>query len=316
MPTSVHLDTDLAGDIDDLCALALLLRWPAADLRAITTVADGGGQRAGYARYVLRLAGRDDVPVAAGADAALPYYREYPGLPNHSAYWPEPVPPAPGPIEAALDLLDASIEAGALILTIGALTNLRLLNERQPGRLRQAQIVSMGGYVFPVREGYPAWGNRMDYNFQSDVSSAQVVLGQATPLLVPLSVTVETYLRRSHLPRLRAAGGLGMLMARQSEAFAAEYNNGGVYGAACAGLPDDLINWQHDSLAAAVALGYRDGVEVRTLPLAVSVEDGWLVERLDPQGKDYPVVVGVDGGRFSEWWMDVVCGPPHLAADP
>ena len=56
MPIPVHLDTDLAGDIDDLCALALLLRWPQADLRAVTTVADGGGQRAGYARYVLRLA--------------------------------------------------------------------------------------------------------------------------------------------------------------------------------------------------------------------------------------------------------------------
>jgi hypothetical protein len=24
----VHLDTDIGGDIDDLCALAMLLRWP------------------------------------------------------------------------------------------------------------------------------------------------------------------------------------------------------------------------------------------------------------------------------------------------
>lgn len=26
--TLIHLDTDLGGDIDDLCALAMLLRWP------------------------------------------------------------------------------------------------------------------------------------------------------------------------------------------------------------------------------------------------------------------------------------------------
>ena len=24
----IHLDTDLGGDIDDLCALAMLLKWP------------------------------------------------------------------------------------------------------------------------------------------------------------------------------------------------------------------------------------------------------------------------------------------------
>ena len=27
MTHKVHLDTDLGGDIDDLCALAMLLRW-------------------------------------------------------------------------------------------------------------------------------------------------------------------------------------------------------------------------------------------------------------------------------------------------
>lgn len=308
MPILVHLDTDLAGDIDDLCALALLLRWPQADLRAVTTVADGGGQRAGYAHYVLRLAGREDIPVAAGADAALPTYREYPGLPDHDAYWPEPVPPAPGPMEAALDLLAASIDAGAVIVTIGALTNLRLLEERQPGSLERARIVSMGGYVFRPRAGYPAWAHTMDYNFQSDVTSAQFVLAAASPTLVPLSMTVETYLRRAHLPRLREAGSLGALIARQAEAYAAEYSNESAYVATCAGLPDDLINWQHDSLAAAVALGYRDGVQVRTFPLSNAMEDGWLVQRIDPRGRRYPVVVAVEGDRFSEWWLETVIG--------
>jgi inosine-uridine nucleoside N-ribohydrolase len=38
--TSLHLDTDLGGDIDDLCALAMVLNWPEAELTAVTTVAD------------------------------------------------------------------------------------------------------------------------------------------------------------------------------------------------------------------------------------------------------------------------------------
>ena len=63
----VHLDTDFAGDTDDACALAYLLARDDVDLVGVTTVADADGRRAAYARYFLELAGRPDVPVAAGA---------------------------------------------------------------------------------------------------------------------------------------------------------------------------------------------------------------------------------------------------------
>ncbi|MDQ6662114.1 MAG: hypothetical protein M3Z24_14260 [Chloroflexota bacterium] len=29
--TKIHLDTDIGGDMDDLCALAMLLKWPDLD---------------------------------------------------------------------------------------------------------------------------------------------------------------------------------------------------------------------------------------------------------------------------------------------
>jgi hypothetical protein len=46
----VHLDTDLGGDMDDLCALATLLRWRGdVQLAGVTTVAEAKGRRAGYA---------------------------------------------------------------------------------------------------------------------------------------------------------------------------------------------------------------------------------------------------------------------------
>ena len=51
----IHLDTDLGGDIDDICALAMLLRWPDAYFSGITTVAEEDGRRAGYVRYVLEV---------------------------------------------------------------------------------------------------------------------------------------------------------------------------------------------------------------------------------------------------------------------
>jgi inosine-uridine nucleoside N-ribohydrolase len=28
----LHLDTDIGGDMDDLCALAMLLRWPGLEI--------------------------------------------------------------------------------------------------------------------------------------------------------------------------------------------------------------------------------------------------------------------------------------------
>jgi purine nucleosidase len=53
----LHLDTDLGGEIDDLCALAMLLGWPGVGLLAVTTVADDRGRRAGGARYAFDTAG-------------------------------------------------------------------------------------------------------------------------------------------------------------------------------------------------------------------------------------------------------------------
>lgn len=42
------------------------------------------------------------------------------------------------------------------------------------------------------------------------------------PVLTPLSVTVETALRRAYPPTLRQAGPLAQLIAHQAEAFAEE----------------------------------------------------------------------------------------------
>lgn len=302
----LHLDTDIAGDIDDLCALAMLLKWPGVELAGLTTNSDDGGRRAGYARYALRLAGRDDVRVAAGADVSLGCYRVHPGLPEEAQYWPEPVPPAPGVLEDALDLLQESIEQGAQIVAVGAYTNLALLERRNPGLLARADLTLMGGYVFPPRAGCPDWNHEMDWNVQVDAGSALTVFECGDGLLTPLAMTVETYLRRAHLPALRQAGPLARLIARQAEAFAQEYGNEEWIAKTCPALPPDTINFLHDPLACAIALGWAEGVEVQTLPLRSTIEDSWMRQRVQPGGKPTRVVTRVDGARFSQFWLDLV----------
>ena len=307
--TKLHLDTDLGGDIDDLCALAMLLRWPGVELTGITTVGDHEGRRAGYVRYVTSLAGRGDIPIAAGADTAQGYFR-YPelGLPDEAQYWPEPISPFPGDLADALALLKKSIEEDAIIIGIGPYTNLRLLDERYPGILGKANIILMGGYVHPVRAGFPQWGNDMDWNIQVDIRSAKHVLTHANPLLVPLTVTVETSLRRAYLEPLRNAGPLGNLIARQMLPFAEEHKNEERFGKICARLPDDTINFQHDPLACAIALGWCEGVTIEEIPLAIEERDGYLFERIDPSGKRFQVVTKIDGSRFNEFWLKTIIG--------
>ena len=304
----IHLDTDLGGDIDDLCALAMLLRWSGkVELNGITTVAEANGRRAGYARYVLGLEGRNDIPVAAGADVAQGFYR-YAELsyPAEERYWPEPIEPSPNPLDDSIHLLKQSIEQGATIIAIGPYTNLYLLDLQYPGILMQAKLFLMGGYIYRTRAGFPSWGNEMDWNIQVDVKSAKYVIENSNPTLIPLSVTVETALRRAYLADLRKAGALGQLIAQQGEAFATDEQNELGFGETCEGLPHDIINFQHDPLTCAIALGWNEGIEMEELPLLLEEKDGWLTERIDPSGKPVHVVTKVDGPRFNEFWINVL----------
>jgi purine nucleosidase len=302
----IHIDTDIGGDIDDLCALAMVLEWPDAELVGVTTVSDDEGKRAGYARYALGLAKRSDVPVAAGADVVLGCYRGKPGFPVESAYWPEPIPAVPGSLDKALALLKQSIEQGAIVVAIGPYTNLSLLEKRSPGILCDANLYLMGGFVFPPREGYPTRNGDSDYNIQVDAPSALHVLESSTPTLVPLSITVETWLRRAYLPALKQSGPLAQLIARQTEAYAMDENKEERYGRAFTALPDDTINFQHDPLACAIALGWNDGVEIRELPLKAEIENDFLRERIDEEGKPTRVVTRIDGAAFSDFWLRAV----------
>ena len=71
------------------------------------------------------------------------------------------------------------------------------------------------------------------------------------------------------------------------------------------GLPDDLINFQHDPLACAVALGW-DGVTTENTHVRTELRDGWLYEQVDASGREMRVVTAVDGVRFNEFWLGLV----------
>ncbi len=301
----IHLDTDLGGDTDDTCALAMLLGRPDVELVGITTGIDPGGRRAGYVRHCLDLAGRTDIPVVAGAAVSLSTLRTADPLIDDERYWPAGIAPRPAPPGAALDLLSADIDAGATVVAIGPYTNLALLEVARPGSLARGPVVLMGGWVRPPADGLPAWGPDMDWNVQWDPQAARIVVAAAGSLtLATLPATMQAQVRAADLPRLRAAGPLGELLARQCEAHGADYAMGEM-GAAHTSLPDDLLNFQYDPVACAVALGWP-GATVEDMTLRTSMDGDLLRFEPDPAGRPARVLTDVDGVRFGETWLAAV----------
>jgi hypothetical protein len=114
----------------------------------------------------------------------------------------------------------------------------------------------------------------MDWNVQCDTRAAQILAATTKLTLVTLPATLKAHLGTADLPRLRAAGSLGALLARQGEDHAmAEF------GRAHAGLPDDLLNF---SLRPGGVCG-RGRLDGCSHPGAVpAAGDGWRGAALQP----------------------------------
>ena len=296
----IHLDTDLGGDSDDACALAMLLGWPDVEITGITTNLDAEGRRAGMVKELLAVAGRHDIPVARGSGATLAGARWDPKS-DDAHNWGKTVQPAQNEQGAALDLLEDSLNKGATIVAVGAYTNLALLESRRPGTLRGAPVVVMGGWVEPPAEGLPPWGPEKDWNVQCDPEAALIVTENADLTLVTHPVCLKCHLRESDLPRLRAIGPLGDLLARQSQAHAEE-DDMAALAAVHSGLPDDLVNFHYDPLTCAVAAGWT-GVTVNSMTIVPALDDRLLRFIPDPGGRPMKVVADVDAPGFSELWF-------------
>lgn len=199
MTIRIHLDTDIGGDTDDLCALALLLGAPEVELVGITTCADPDGQRPAFVRHALALTGRADIPAASGAFAFLGGM-EHAYNPQDGRYWPDLAPAPPTSPGEALDLLQANAASGATVAAIGPYTNLAVLETLRPGAFANANVVLMGGHMGMPAPGLPQWGPGMDYNVQADRVAARIVVSRLNPLIVPVATTLKVCRARPTCP--------------------------------------------------------------------------------------------------------------------
>lgn len=180
---SFIIDTDTASD--DAVALIMALRWPDADVKAITVVAGNVDleQATRNALYTVELCGKD-VPVYAGADRPLlrPYvhaqwYHGKDGMGEQGYPPPKSKPAAGHAVQALIDTIQAN--PGIVLVTLGPLTNVALAVRQAPHIVANvSRCVVMGGAACTVGNVTPA----AEYNIWCDPEAAQIVFQSGMPV--------------------------------------------------------------------------------------------------------------------------------------
>jgi purine nucleosidase len=212
MTKTIILDTDIGGDVDDALALSLAMRSPEINLVLVTTVHADTVLRARVARKLLQLDGHDKVIVAAGCERPL-LRRSAPQMDGHEGRGllvdeRDGLPIAQGhAVDYIIKLIMDSPEPPTLV-TIGPLTNIALAIIHEPTIIqRVAEVVIMGGYVYPAVVGGQVLGVKADYNLVSDPEATQLVLEAGWPIiLVPIEITTRVWFDDADRERLRSAG--------------------------------------------------------------------------------------------------------------
>lgn len=217
-PERIILDVDSAGD--DILAILFGLGCPDVQLEGVTAVTGAAGGIEQVTNVVLNtasLAGRDDLPVAAGAwrpivgnskaDMEAPVHFEKTLYARFGERLKGFNPPAPKPVRKAMDqhAVDFIIETvrnnpGEIsIVATGPQTNVAMALDMAPdiaGLVKQ--IVVLGGCfqtpgnITPVSE----------YNIWADPEAARVVMRSGAPvILVPLDVCEDNRVAPSMLTR-------------------------------------------------------------------------------------------------------------------
>ena len=253
VPVPVFVDCDTG--VDDAMALLYLLARDDIDVVGITTVF-GNNTAARCAHNTLRvleLVGRQDIPVAVGAERPLVGEVTYLATHVHGndglgdSGLPMEVSTAVSDL-SAVELIDrlSREHAGRLrILALAPLTNIARALETIPDLTdRVVDIVIMGGAADVAGNQSPA----AEANIIHDPEAAQLVISAAWPTtLVPLDVTMVEVLTERHRSMLIAADTpVSRFVAATTDFYFERYGMDS-YGVRCSPC--------HDAVAAAILTG-------------------------------------------------------------
>lgn len=204
------IDTDPGAD--DVVALLLALASPQElNVMAITTVAGNVriDKTSRNARLAREWAGREDVPVYAGAGRPLvraPIYAENihgkEGLPGGTVHEPSKPLADGNAVQYLVETLSNAAPHSITIAMLGPQTNLALALVQKP-EITQGikEVVVMGGAHFNGGNITPV----AEFNLYADPDAAKVVLGSGVKLTyVPLDVTHKILTSEARLKQIAA----------------------------------------------------------------------------------------------------------------
>ena len=204
----ILIDTDIGGDVDDALALAMALNMPNVEIVGITNVYLANAWRAGVTKELLRVYGREQIPVCAGAEKPLIGWWDENRIPNSSPdygeYRGEKLPHAADFIIRKAEEIDDLI-----LLAIGPLTNVGLALAKAPHIAKRLRIFMMGGQL---NKAHPEW------NIVCDPEAARIVFESGADVtMVGLDVTNRCRFTRDEVDEIKNAGNpraerLGLMM--------------------------------------------------------------------------------------------------------
>ena len=208
-PRRVIIDTD--PGTDDALAILLALSSPELKVEALTVVPGNvtAAQGLENARKLVSLAGRTDIPVAAGAQAPLlqKLVTAETHAPDGLAGISLPAARSARDPRFAPDLIVELVHRyphEITLVPLGPLTNIALALSRDPsvaGLVKE--VVLMGGAISGGNVDAVA-----EYNIYVDPEAAQVVFQGGCPLtMVGLEIGRKALFRRQHLARLQKTHG-------------------------------------------------------------------------------------------------------------
>jgi inosine-uridine nucleoside N-ribohydrolase len=174
--TPIVLDTDIGGDPDDAIAVAVAaLNFP--ELALVVTCDEHKGQRARFARHLLDLCGRSDVPVVAGTDLGNTRYFVIEHLTPHH------IPDQPEDLASVVEFCHQASSTVRWV-SMGPMSNLAQLVTTEPWLAQKLVVTAMGGAI-NYRDP-----NRAEHNIRLDIDAAHTVLASThQPRLVISDVT-------------------------------------------------------------------------------------------------------------------------------
>ncbi|MFT4677613.1 MAG: inosine-uridine nucleoside N-ribohydrolase [Candidatus Azotimanducaceae bacterium] len=175
MTIPVILDTDIGFDVDDVWALAFMLKCPELDVRLVTTNTGDTHYSASLVAKILTLAGRSDIPVGIGipVDTVPRTHAKWLGSYRLEDYAGDVHTDGVG---AMLDVIKTSREK-VVVIGIGPLSNISAALMRDVSMTENSRFIGMHG---SIRKGYLGAPKPMkEYNVKTHAAACQKVFTTA-----------------------------------------------------------------------------------------------------------------------------------------